>query len=242
MLSLGLSLPSIAVMHRVQWDPASLLPVTFLDMQDLSTMRQEITGASATTPAAVDSPVGSWRSKGGSGENWFVAPSLAKRPILRRFGGIYALQWDGVDDCMICADAFPTGRYVAGAMQSIGATFAGGFSGILTTRGTIAQRYGRILENGNTGWSASPLPSSTRKNGVAVTPSNTCFSPITERFVFDAVNAVGREASGLGRDLGTFDEILQYRMFAGYTWSFVELSAEPSSDNRLKLEAWLAGH
>lgn len=74
------------------------VPVWF-DPATLSTMKQERTGASATTPAAVDSPVGSHLNRGSLG-GWATAPSDAARPILRSSGGLYWLEFDGTDDCL----------------------------------------------------------------------------------------------------------------------------------------------
>lgn len=83
----------------------------WLDAQDLSTMKQETTGASATTAAAVGSPVGSIQSKVGG--YWFTAPSASARPTLRQAGnGDYYLEFDGVDDVLILAQAM---LYGAGA-------------------------------------------------------------------------------------------------------------------------------
>lgn len=64
----------------------------WLDVQDLSTMRQDRTGASATTPAAIGSPVGSWRNKGRLG-GWLTAASDARRPTLRHDGTRYYLEF-----------------------------------------------------------------------------------------------------------------------------------------------------
>lgn len=72
--------------------------IIWLSASDLSTLKQERTGASATTPSVVDGVVGSWLDKA-SGV-WFVAPSDAARPILRNSGDLYWLEFDGVDDCL----------------------------------------------------------------------------------------------------------------------------------------------
>lgn len=69
------------------------------DPSDLVTMRQERTGASATTPTAVDEPVGSMLNKGSLG-GWWTAPSDAGRPTLRSDGTLYWLEGDGSDDSL----------------------------------------------------------------------------------------------------------------------------------------------
>lgn len=64
----------------------------WLDASDISTMKQERTGASATTAAAVDAVVGSWLNKGTLG-GWATAPTDAARPILRSDGTLYWLEF-----------------------------------------------------------------------------------------------------------------------------------------------------
>lgn len=66
----------------------------WFDPSDLSTMFVERTGASATTPASVDGPVGSWRNKGVIG-GWATAPADDRRPTLRTDGTFYWLEFDG---------------------------------------------------------------------------------------------------------------------------------------------------
>lgn len=83
---------------RVLWTPLSIGADVWFDPSDLSTMRQDRGGASATIAAAVDAPVGSRLNKGTLG-GWATAPSDAARPILRSAGGLYWLGYDGVDDC-----------------------------------------------------------------------------------------------------------------------------------------------
>ncbi|MEM9635152.1 MAG: hypothetical protein AAGA50_27760 [Pseudomonadota bacterium] len=80
------------------WKPTDLPgTVIWLDPSDLSTMWQETTGASATTSAEVDGVVGTILDKGPNG-HYLVAPSDAARPILRKVGELYYLEFDGVDD------------------------------------------------------------------------------------------------------------------------------------------------
>lgn len=80
------------------WTPASLFAASeqgaWYDPSDLSTMFQDLAG---TVPAAVDSPVGKRLDKSGNGNHW-TAQNTSARPILRLTGGLYSLQWDGVDD------------------------------------------------------------------------------------------------------------------------------------------------
>lgn len=75
--------------------PASL--GVWFDARDLSTMFVERTGESATTPAEVDGPVGSWRNKGTVG-GWLTSSTDDKRPILRSYAGRYWLDFDTAND------------------------------------------------------------------------------------------------------------------------------------------------
>jgi len=63
----------------------------WLDPSDLASMKQERTGASATTAVAVGNPVGSMRNKGTLG-GWLTAPIGFDRPILRQASGVYYLE------------------------------------------------------------------------------------------------------------------------------------------------------
>jgi hypothetical protein len=79
--------------------PIAIAPKIWFDPSDLSTMKQERTGAAATTAAVVGQPVGSWRNKGSLG-GWAVIDADAKRPILQQTGGYYEVVFDGVDDVL----------------------------------------------------------------------------------------------------------------------------------------------
>lgn len=89
----------------------------WIDPRNLGSMRQEITGASATTPAVVDSPVGSVRNLGSLG-GWFQSPSTSARPILRNSGARFWLEFDGSDDSINLAAA-TTCRYIAAGGQYV---------------------------------------------------------------------------------------------------------------------------
>lgn len=75
--------------------PVAGVPVEiWLDPSDLSSMKQDLTGAAATTAAVVDSPVGSILNKGRLG-GWITCADNASRPILRSSGGKYWLEFSG---------------------------------------------------------------------------------------------------------------------------------------------------
>lgn len=84
------------------WTP--LDPTTpaaiWLDIFDSNTLFQETTGASATTPAGVNDPVGTIANKGSSG-GYAVAPADGNRPVLRQSGGLFYLEFDGTDDVLV---------------------------------------------------------------------------------------------------------------------------------------------
>lgn len=66
------------------------------DPSDLSSMYQDSAG---TTPAVVNQPVGYIADKSGNG-NHAKQATTASKPILRQSGGLYYLQFDGVDDSL----------------------------------------------------------------------------------------------------------------------------------------------
>ena len=74
--------------------PALLQAEIWIDPSDLRTMRQERTGAAATTPCAVGDPVGSMFNKGTLG-TWFTAVRDTARPILRANGSLLYLECVG---------------------------------------------------------------------------------------------------------------------------------------------------
>ena len=88
------------------------------DPSDLNTLFQERTGASASTPAVVDGPVGTMLDKSGNGFH-LKTTADGYRPILRQSGGLYYLETDAVDDFM-ASDAvynFSFPHYVAATMR-----------------------------------------------------------------------------------------------------------------------------
>lgn len=99
MLFPGRIAPNVAALSPgpAAWTPASIGAEVWFDASDLSSMKQDRTGASATVDAAVDSPVGSWLNKGTFG-GWVTAPNDSARPVLRAASGLYRLDFDGVDD------------------------------------------------------------------------------------------------------------------------------------------------
>lgn len=238
-LGLGLSLCEAALARRA-FSPASLNPVIWLDFSDLSTLFQERTGAAATTQATIDGVVGTVRSKGNGGVNYFVAPTDAARGILRLVNGKYSVQSDGVDDAYFCSDAFPATTYVAGAVQSTNTTWTTArYNAFLDARAATANRMGLLVKPGNTGLFEVPFPSSTRQNGTSIAPSNSCWTNISTAFIFDIVTTAGKDGVGFGRNLGQYDTGLG-AMAASKLYQIVALAQPPSTSNRLQLEIWLA--
>jgi hypothetical protein len=80
-----------------QWTPWVAGADFWIDPSNLATCKQEITGASATTPSGVGDPVGSIRNLGRSG-GWATSPTTSDRPILRTSAGVYWLEFDGAGD------------------------------------------------------------------------------------------------------------------------------------------------
>ena len=109
MIGLGLGLTSMRGRRRVlAFDPASLFVSgeqgAWYDPSDLSTM---FTDTAGTTPAAVGDPVGRINDKSGN-DNHATQETAAARPILRQtVGGLYYLEFDGVDDELVGPDLNP---------------------------------------------------------------------------------------------------------------------------------------
>lgn len=131
---------SPAVIGSGGFSPLSLSPHLWLDPSDLTTLRQERTGASATTPSVVDGVVGTMLDKSGNGHH-VVAPSDAARPILRSSGAMYWLELDGSDDTLAVSYALAqpwdrisawriltktNGRRLLGASGGVGQIFTEG--------------------------------------------------------------------------------------------------------------------
>lgn len=118
----------------------AIAPKVWFDASDLSSMKQERTGASATTAAAVGQPVGSWRNKGSLG-GWAVTDADAKRPILQQRGAFYEVVFDGVDDLLrLPAPALN----LASIEIYIGVRFAGTIqasSGVLSLAPAVGNDY-----------------------------------------------------------------------------------------------------
>lgn len=81
------------------FSPLALAPFAWYDPSALSTLFQERTGASATTPSAVDGVVGTMLDRSGNGQH-VVAPADGSRPILRNSGTLYWLEFDGSNDVL----------------------------------------------------------------------------------------------------------------------------------------------
>lgn len=96
-LGSGLGLPS----GSNSFHPATLFANgeqgAWYDPSDLSTMFQDAAG---TIPAVADGAIGLILDKSGRGNHLSQATAAAK-PILRQAGGLYYLDFDGVDDCFV---------------------------------------------------------------------------------------------------------------------------------------------
>lgn len=86
------------------YDPSTVFPI-FIDPSQTSSLKQERTGAAATTAVAVGDPVGT-AANIGTGGGYFVAPSDTARPILRQSGALYYLEFDGSDDVLTLSQTF----------------------------------------------------------------------------------------------------------------------------------------
>lgn len=90
----------------------------------LNSLFVERTGASATTLASVDGPVGTIRNVGAIG-GYYTAPSDMARAILRESGGVYWLEFDNADDVYLGdATLRDFARNKSRAILSFGVRFA----------------------------------------------------------------------------------------------------------------------
>ena len=97
MIGIGATLFKRAVMGSRGFSPSALFANgeegVWYDPSDLSTLFEE----DGTTPASVDGPVGKILDKSGNG-NHLIQTTETKCPTLRLAGGLYYLEFDGVDD------------------------------------------------------------------------------------------------------------------------------------------------
>lgn len=99
--------------------PIQLNATLWFDPSDSATLFQERTGASATTPAAVGDPVGTWKNKGTAGGYLVTPTSDAKRPVRRNDGTRYYLEFDGTTNSKTLAAQ--SGTDIRNAFTSVSA-------------------------------------------------------------------------------------------------------------------------
>lgn len=101
--------------------PLALSPTLFFDLSDGSTLFQERTGGSATTPSVVGDPIGSIQNQGSVG-GWATAPSDSARATRQAGYG----DFDGSDDGYDFNWSTTNGQqwYVAAIRMIAGITFA----------------------------------------------------------------------------------------------------------------------
>ena len=109
-LGIGLGITNYQGVPTVPLDPDAVIAALFgsgeegawYDPSDLSTVWQDAAG---TTPATAGDPVGRIDDKSGNGNHATQSTSTA-RPTLQTSGGLYYLDFDGVDDQLI-ATGYP---------------------------------------------------------------------------------------------------------------------------------------
>ena len=108
MIGIGATLFKRAVMGSRGFSPSALFANGeeggWYDPSDLTTLFEE----DGTTPASVDGPVGKILDKSGNG-NHLLQTTVTKCPTLKLAGGLYYLEFDGVDDGLRSADVDFTG-------------------------------------------------------------------------------------------------------------------------------------
>lgn len=207
---------------------------TFINANDLSTVFQERTGASATTPSTVGDPVGTILDQSGNGTHW-TAPADNQRPTLETSGGLYYLDFSGTD-YMECT--------VNGAVD-----FTGTDSVICTGFNPNSDASYVTHENGSGGFvlcgidGSASAPSSTnfvtsyRKDGATWTPTtrNIVHDELTGAshvVTMEGVNWSGASRFGFSNYVGL--------ELAGRLYVSVLIDRALTSTERADLESWIA--
>lgn len=113
-LGIGLGVTNYLRVPTVPLDPDAAIAALFAlgeegawyDPSDSSTVWQDAAG---TTPAGVGDPVGRIDDKSGNG-NHATQSTSAARPVLQTSGGLWYLDFDGVDDRMVATFAATVNR------------------------------------------------------------------------------------------------------------------------------------
>jgi len=153
-------------MHHFLQTPASWTPeragaAIWVDTCDPSAMRQDRGGASASTPAAFGSVVGSIRNKGTVG-GWWQAPADAARPTLSEVSGRPALVFGGSHVLTLPSPALAMSAWEV--VLSAEELVANGFAGLFVA----APISGDDFQNA----SAFALTLSTNSNKEAIIAAN----------------------------------------------------------------------
>ena len=159
------------------WHPSSLFENSedgaVYDVSLASSLFQERTGASATTPAGVGDPVGTILDQSGNG-NHAVAPSDAARPLLQRDSNnkLY-LDFDGTDDYFDTNYDVASGTTDLLLSASAKRDETSGIRNVLGSRDSTSERayIATSSSDGFVGWEDATDTSST-------------FAPSTDKFVF----------------------------------------------------------
>ena len=205
MIGIGATLFKRAVMGSRGFSPSALFANGeeggWYDPSDLTTLFEE----DGTTPASVDGPVGKILDKSGNG-NHLIQTTETKCPTLKLAGGLYYLEFDGIDDGLQSAAIDFTGTdnmsVFAGARKEADevavvaelSNNVGGNNGAfrLASIGDDIWRYtskGTLVANAN----ASPYvpPITSVLTGLSVISSDT-----------NIIRVDGSEAASAGADQG----------------------------------------
>jgi hypothetical protein len=139
----------------------------FFDVSDLSTVWEDSAG---TVPASVDGPVGRVTDKSGRGRN-VTQGTTANKPTLRTGGGLYWLEFDGVDDHIATVSFASVGAGPHAAGVAIYPTSLTGSQKIIDQDGLVA---------------ANRVANFIRLNGAA--PTASAFNNVPTSFTDSAAN------------------------------------------------------
>lgn len=209
-------------------------PSVLFAPSQLSGNFQERTGASATTPAAADDPVGSFKNWGALG-GWATAAADPGRPVLRNSAGRYRLAFDGVDDFLRIAFAAPQPfvRVSAIGIKATGSTHVIG--GVTANAGALFTHLGDValysgVELRLSGYSAAPAVYEERHDGA-----NSRIRIDSGAYTTGDAGATVGGGMTIGANLGD-TQVAEIDVFASVAW----FGSEPSADDLALARAFCA--
>lgn len=224
------------------WSPTSLYASSqegfWYDPSDLSTLFQDAAGTIPVT--ASGQPVARVNDKSGKGRHWTVQGGTSgARPTLVISGGLYALDFDGVDDALLHTGTMPTGLldvFLAHNRDGTGqwVPFYGDASG--------SDTYFGVHQTGSTGAAASGAGTPTyHVDGFAVNMGGSVRVDLYNADTSAAVHVLETRAVNLSTWAGIgFGKYFDGWLFDGKFYGAVGRTTLNTTE-RAELYAWLNG-